>query len=104
MYMNRLNWVERVMEAAHIPIGQLCARLTKTSPRPRDSSHLPFRPARVYCDADASAERLQREDCVGRHAVPGEQLPAGTRGLRMNVGSKTRKKQAEGNACDTDER
>ena len=91
MYMNRLNWVERVMEAAHIPIGQLCTRLTKTSPRPRDSSHLPFRPVRVYCDADASAERLQREDCVGRHAVPGAQLPAGTRGLRMNVGSKTRK-------------
>ena len=50
MYMNRLNWVERVMEAAHIPIGQLCTRLTKTSPRPRDSSHLPFRPVRLHCE------------------------------------------------------
>jgi len=36
-----------------------------------------FSAARLHCDADALAERIQSEDCIRRNALACAQLPAG---------------------------
>ena len=41
----------------------------RTPPRPRDSRHLPLRPARLLRDAHPSAERVQSQEHLRRHAV-----------------------------------
>ena len=52
--------------------GRTASRASwRTPPRPRDSCLLPLRPALLYRDAHPSAERIQGQKHIGRHAFAG---------------------------------
>ena len=67
--------VESVPGAVNIPLPPAPLAPRRTSPRPRDPRHLPFRPARLLRDAHPVAERIQSQKHLRRHAVTGDALP-----------------------------
>ena len=67
--------VEKCAGSAQHPAGTAPRASRRTPPRPRDPCHLPFRPARLLCDADPFAERIQSQECIRRDAFACAQLP-----------------------------
>ena len=66
--------VESVPGAVNIPLPATPLPPGRTSPRPRDPYHLPFRPARLLRHAHPFAERIQGQKYLRRHAVAGHVL------------------------------
>ena len=86
--------VESVPGAVNIPMGAAPRAPRRTSPRPRDPRHLPFRPARLLRDAHPAAERIQGQKYLRRHDVAGDVFPGGIEILKAFGGDRFKRATA----------